>query len=131
LDVEESIQIDNIQTPSASDVKTHGRVLCILGPHWAHQGGSVRPHDHDLLGLSAERGDPCRWLWIKVVQPIKEIHQHFQRALLAGLHRFTQFRLRFLHILVILDLDVLLLERDRVAEEELRGVFDHVWESIS
>ena len=62
---------------------------------------------------------------------MKEIYQHFQRALLAGLHCFTQFCLRFLHISGILDLEILLLERDRVTEEKLRGVFEHIWESIS
>jgi len=125
LDVEEGIQIDNIQTPSASEVKTHGGVLCSLGARWAHSGGSLHLHGLDLLY------NPCCRLWIKVVQPVKEIHQHFQRVLLADLHRFAQLRLRFLQIWVILDLEVLLLECDRVAEEKLRSVFDHIWESIS
>ena len=34
-----------------------------------------------------ERENLPRRLWLKAVQPVKEAHQHFQRALLAGLYR--------------------------------------------
>jgi hypothetical protein len=36
----------------------------------------------------------------------------------------------FLHIWIILELEVLPLERDGVVEEELRSVFENIWESI-
>ena len=49
-----------------------------------------------------------------------------QCILLAGLHRVAQVRPSFLHVWVILEPEVLLLERDGVVEEELRGASEVV-----
>jgi len=69
-------------------------------------------------------------LWVKAVQPVKELHQHFQSFLLISYYRIAQACLLVLHIWFILDPEVILLEGDGVAEEELRGVFEHVWDDI-
>jgi hypothetical protein len=82
--------------------------------------------DHDALELLIERDR----LWFKSVQPIKEFHEHFQRGLLAGFHRFAEVCLLTSHIWVILELEVPLLERDGVVEEEVRSVLENVWEHI-
>ena len=39
-----------------------------------------------------ERDNPCGHLWLKAIQPVKEIHEHFQGVLLADLHRFSKIR---------------------------------------
>ena len=78
---------------------------------------SVRNHGFDRL-------------WLKAVQPVKKIHEHFQCTLLSGLHLFSQVPLSFLHIWITFEPKVLLLERDGVIEEELRSIFESIWDCI-
>ena len=60
-----------IRALGASKVKTHDRVLWILGYRWAHRGGSVRNHGRYFLALPMERTNlRCR-LWLKALQPVK------------------------------------------------------------
>ena len=75
------------------------------------------------LGINRPRlsveGDALRHrLWLKTIQPVKEVHQHFQGFLLAGLqiHSFG----------ITPELEGVLLERDRVVEVELRSVSEHI-----
>ena len=69
-------------------------------------------------------------MWFKTVQPVKEIHDHFQSVLLSGLHRLTQLGPLVVHIWAIFELGILLLQRDGVVEEELRSVFENIREII-
>jgi len=46
--------------------------------------------------------------------------------LLAGLHRVAQVHPSFLHVWIVLELEVLPLEPDGVVEEELRSVSEFV-----
>ena len=55
---------------------------------------------------------------------------NFQSVLLIGHHRIAQICPLFLHTWFLLDLKVLLLERESVAEEELSCLFEHVWDNI-
>jgi len=71
-----------------------------------------------------------RRLWLKAAEPVKECHQHFQSVLLGVLHRVAQSDPFLLHIRVILELDVLPLERDRVVELELKGVLEHLRDRV-
>ena len=82
----------------------------------------------DTLGLPYNLH---RRLWFDAIQPIKEIHQHFQSVLFSGLHCIPQISLSFLRIWVVPELKVLLLERDGVIEEEMRRPSETVWEGIS
>ena len=36
----------------------------------------------------------------------------------------------FLHILIVFELEILLLERDGVTEEEMRSIFENFWDCI-
>ena len=72
-----------------------------------------------------------RRLWFDTIQPVKEIHHHFQSVLFSGLHCIPQISPSFLRIWVIPELKVLLLERDGVIEEEMRRLSETVWKSIS
>ena len=86
-----------------------------------HGSGSLR----DILEHFIERNTLRRSLWFEAVQPVKEFHQHFQRVLFVRLHYFAKTFLLFLHTWIILDLEVLPVERDGVAKEELRGGFEY------
>ena len=77
--------------------------------------------DHEILGLQS----------IKPVQPVKNIHEHFQSGLLADLHLFTKPCHSTRRIWATLELEVLPLEANGVIEEELRSIVENVWESIS
>ena len=68
---------------------------------------------------------------IKPVQPVKKIHKHFQCGLLAGLHLFAKPCHLICRIWPILELEVFPLESNGVIEEELRGIVENHWESIS
>ena len=68
---------------------------------------------------------------IKPVQPVKNIHKHFQSGMLAGLHLLAKPCHLIRRIWVILELEVFPLEGNGVIEEELRGIVENVWESIS
>ena len=57
------------------------------------------------------------------VQPIKEVHKHFQRVLLASLHHFAKNASLAHHIRGILELEIPPLGRGGVVEEELRSIF--------
>jgi hypothetical protein len=65
-------------------------------------------------------------MWPETIQPVKESHQHFQSILLGVSHRVVPIRPSFLHIRAILELKVLLLERDGVVEKEQRNVFEYL-----
>ena len=111
-------------------MKTHDRVLRIVGHRWTHGSESIRDRDLVLLAVLIERDDPRCRLCIKAVQPVKEIYQRFQTTLLASLYCFAQTHPCFLHIWIILEREVLPLKREGVVEEELRSVFENTWESI-
>jgi hypothetical protein len=51
-------------------------------------------------------------------------------ALFFGLHHFAKTYLSFLHTWVTLELEVILVERDMVAKEELRGAFENVQDCV-
>jgi len=74
------------------------------------------------------RDGTYRWLWIKAVRPVKEIHQHVQRVLLGGLHLFAHSHPHILHPLVVLEPEVLRLELDGVVVLELKHVFENSWD---
>ena len=80
--------------------------------------------------MLVERDDLRRRMWFKTVQPVKEIQDHFQSVLLGGLHRLAQLGPLVVHIWAIFELGIRLLQRDGVVEEELRSVFEDIWESI-
>ena len=67
---------------------------------------------------------------LKTVQPVKQIYQHLQSFLLAGLHRLTHFCPCTLRFYIALQLEVLPLERNGVVQEELGSIFEDIWESI-
>ncbi len=69
-------------------------------------------------------------MWLEAVQPVKEIHQHLQSVLFAGLYHFATIRHFHLHLWSIFNFEVPLLERDGVVEEELWGVLEEVWEGV-
>jgi len=69
-----------------------------------------------------------RCLWFKAVQPVKELYQHLQRLLLASLNCVARTRTSFLHIRVTLE--VLLLERNGVVEEELWGALESIRDGV-
>ena len=75
---------------------------------------------HNILALRS----------IKTVQPVKNIYEHFQRGLLAGLHLFPKLCHLTRHI-SILKLEVFPLETNGVIEEEPRGVVEYLWEIIN
>ena len=57
---------------------------------------------------------------------MKESHQHSQSIFLGVRNRLTPTCSSCLHIWVILERKVLLLERDGIIEQELRNVFEHL-----
>ena len=59
--------------------------------------------------------------WLQTVQPVKELYQCVQGSPLVGLHRFAQAKPSCLPVWLALELAVLPLGRDGVAEEELRS----------
>lgn len=65
-----------------------------------------------------------RRLWFKAIQPVEEVHQNFQAVLLGILHCFLHFR--HIHVLHRLELDVFLLERNRVINLQPMGGFEDV-----
>ena len=93
-------------------------------------GGRVGDRNQDILGLFIKDHSFLRRLSLKTVQPVKEIYQRFQSLLLAGLDHFTHFRPLTRRFYVILELEVLPLERDGVVQEELRNVLENIWYSI-
>ena len=76
---------------------------------------------HNILALRS----------IKPIQPVKNIHEHFQSGLLAGLHLFPKPCHLTRRIWAILKLEVFPLEGNGVIEEESRGAVENLWESIS
>ena len=95
-----------------------------------HRCGSVRGPSRTILGFFKERSNLRRWSWLQAVQPIKEVHQHFQSVLLAVLYLFAQLDHSFFHIWDILKLEVFLLERDGIVEDEVWSIFKKRWDSI-
>ena len=91
---------------------------------------SGRSYDRDITRLVIERGNLCRRLWLKAVQPVKKVHQHLQCILLAGFHCIAKTHPFFLHIWVIFQSKVFSLERDGVVEEELGSVRENIGDSI-
>ena len=89
-------------------------------------GGGVGDRNHDILGAFTEDHRFHYRLSLKTVQPVKEIYQHFQSLLLAGLDHFTHFRPLTCQFYVILELEVLPLERDGVVQEELGNVLENI-----
>jgi uncharacterized protein YeaO (DUF488 family) len=93
-----------------------------------HLSESIGDIGLNSLRLLVECHNLCRRLWLKAVQPVKELDQHFQSLLLRSLHRFMRFFPHFLLTRHILELEVLLLERDWVVEEELGSLFENLWD---
>ena len=71
-----------------------------------------------------------RWLLFKAVQPVKKIHQHFQSILLVSLQHFARICASLLCIRVILNFEVLLLERNGVVEKEVRSAFENIRDGV-
>ena len=82
-----------------------------------------------ILGLLIAGDNFWHRLWLKVAQPNKEVPKHFQRGLLAGLHRFAKDVSLAQRIRKILELSTPA-ERDGAVEAELRSVFETLWECI-
>ena len=72
----------------------------------------------DVLILLIEGDDLRHRLWLEAVQPVEEVHKHFQGSLLATLHYSSLIRATYGPIL----------ERQGVVEEEQRSVFERLWE---
>ena len=69
-------------------------------------------------------------LWLKADESVNEFDQHFQGLLLRVHHHVPNFPLLFLLIPIVIELGVLLLERDGVVEEGLRRVSGSRWNSV-
>ncbi len=82
------------------------------------------------MRLLVESHNLCRWLRLKVVQPVKKITHHFQSSQFHVLHLSLHFLPHFPLSRVILELEELLLERDWVVEEELGSVFENLWDGV-
>jgi hypothetical protein len=82
------------------------------------------------MRLLVESHNLCRRLWLKAVQPVKQLDQHFQSLLLRVLHRLLQFFPHFLLIRHVFELEELFLERDWVVEEELGSLFENIWDDV-
>ena len=80
--------------------------------------------DLGRLGLLMAIDNLRRRLWLKAIQPVEEVHQYFQAVLLGILHCFLHFR--HIHILHRLELDVFLLERNRIINLEPMSGFENV-----
>jgi len=104
--------------------------FCHLGRRLVHLRERVGDLDLNSLRLLVKSHDLCRRLWLKAVQPVKELDQHFHGPLLRTFNCFMHFLPPSLLIRIIFGLEALLLERDRVVEEELRGVFEYLWNSV-
>lgn len=90
-------------------------------PHWLREradGASL-----SILGLL--------WWWPKAVQPSKEVREHLQCVLLAGLHHVAKHVCLAHRIRRILELEIPPVERDGVVKEELRSISKTLWKSIS
>ena len=95
-----------------------------------HRSGSVRGQGRIILQLLIARHYLRGWLLLKAVQPVKEINQHLQRVLLAGLHHFAKIWPLNPRIWFTLELEALPLGRNGVVEEKLRRVLESLWENI-
>ena len=71
-----------------------------------------------------------RRLWFKAVQPVKKFRHHLQSILLVSLQPVSRIRASLLCIRVILNLEVLLLERNGVVEKEVRSVFESIRDGV-
>ena len=71
-----------------------------------------------------------RRLWLKAVQPIKEIHEHPQSLLLGGLHRSANFCPSFIHTRVAHNIMILPLERDGIVEEEVWSIPENIGDGL-
>ena len=70
----------------------------------------------DVLILVIEADDFRRWLWLETVQPVEELHKHFQGSLLAGLPATPHNRAK----------PGFVTERNGVVEEKHRTVFERL-----
>jgi hypothetical protein len=100
------------------------RLHAALSP-WTFSG---LQHPLGLCGVGRDNLR-CR-LWLEAVQPVKEIHEHFQGILLAGLHQFEHVHPLFLHTRVILEPKVFSLERDGIVKEILWSIFEAIRDSV-
>jgi hypothetical protein len=76
-------------------------------------------------------GDALRHrLRLKAVQPVEEIHKHFQSLLLGDRRLLVQIRQFFPLTWTPLELEILLLECDGVVEEEIRSISEFIWDGI-
>ena len=104
--------------------------LHLLCRRLIHLSESVRNHSLDGLGQIIEIDNLCRWLWPQAVQPVEEIHQHFQSPVLAGLHCGAHVCPYSLLTRIFYETEVPLLERDGVVEEEQFSVFERKGDSV-
>jgi len=84
----------------------------------------------DLPRIVMERDNLCCRLRLKAVQPVNEIHQHLQCILFNGFYHLVKIRLSHPPVRAILHLEILLLERDRVVEEEMWSGYEELWEYV-
>jgi len=97
-------------------------VLCL---RFATRSAKVLNNVLDLPGIAIERDNlRCR-LWLKAVQPVKEIHQHLECTLLSAPHCFAKTCPSGFYIWVIFEPEVLPLEGDGVVEEEKWSVSEN------
>ena len=104
--------------------------FCHLGRRLVHLSKSIGNFGLDSLRPLVESHDLRRRLWLTAIQPIKKVYQHSQTFPLRVLHRFPQFRPRFLPNRVVFELEEILLERNWVVEEESWRVFENLWDSV-
>jgi len=83
----------------------------------------------DLPRSVMERDNLCCRLWLKAVQPVKEIHQHLQCILFNGLYHFVKV-LSHPPVRSILHFEIVLQERDRIVEEEMWSGFEELWDGV-
>jgi hypothetical protein len=121
-------------SPSRTDQGLHDFTDTSLHPHLLldppqklhHPSKRVEDCGHDIPGHRTERDGFRCWLLLEAVQPVKEIHQHFQSFLLTRLHRFAHLYPPLLHVLGIPELEILPLERNRIVEDEPGARFEDI-----
>ena len=83
------------------------------------------------MELLIERGHLRRRVSLMAAQPVEEIDQHFQSLSLTGLDLFTHVcDISVRRLRVILELEVLPLERHGVVDPELRSALEHLRECV-
>ena len=75
---------------------------------------NVGGHGLDVLILLMQGDDLCRRTWLEAVQPVEELHKHFQSSLLQKIQ--SPRRIRGIP------------EQDGAVKREHRGVFERLWD---